>query len=461
MNTTMRLVFTFLSALGLCLWAEVALANGGGYAFGVTFTGSLAPFQASGTEHVRILEEQLGIDLRRTDASVVVRYTMKNLANQPARVRFGFPVEATTRGEEEEVAEVQPGNSEQRRKNLLDAIQQLKGYVVTADGAPVKSEFMIEPFATGRIKPFPGSRSLKDIAGWMVSEVTFPAAAPLSLEIRYAADYQGEFSYVSDDERQSPLSFVYRLSTGAVWNGPIAKGTITVRADGIPAEEVEIAAPRERFRRDGDGWVWTFRDLKPTLADDITIRAIPGFFVNGIYGPSESDQGFGSYLERGGKWGGGHQRFNARASSTLGPTKDHDFGAHHLAERNPEIPWSEGAAGHGIGEWVELEPTKPAPLLALFISPGFQSYKKRERFEQNGRPARVEIRLNGEHRFRATLGDKRGAQLIPILGYTKPVSKLRITILEVFPGTRFADTCISRVALYELLQEKPEIHHAR
>ncbi len=455
----MRRVLALLSALGLWMWAEVALANGGGYAFGVTFTGSVAPFQASGTERVRVLEEKLDIGLRRTDASVVVRYTMKNVANEPVRVRFGFPVEATTRSEEEEDAEVEPGNPEQRRKNLLGAIQQLKGYAVTVDGAPVKSEFMIEPFATGKIKPFRGSRALKDIAGWMVSEVTFPAAAPLSLEIRYAADHQGELSYVSDDVRQSALSFVYRLSTGAVWNGPIARGTVTVRADGIPADEVEIVAPRKRFRRDGDRWVWAFRDLKPTLADDITIRAIPGFFENGIY--RESDQGFTSYLERGGKWGGGHQRFGAKASSTLAPAKDHDFGAHHLAERNPEFPWSEGAAGHGIGEWVELEPTKPAPLLALDISPGFQSYKKTERFEQNGRPSRVEILLNGEHRFTATLGDRRGAQLIPILGYTKPVSKLRITVLEVFPGTRFADTCISRVGLYDLLHEKPEIHHAR
>jgi hypothetical protein len=73
----------------------------------------------------------------------------------------------------------------------------------------------------------------------------------------------------------------------------------------------------------------------------------------------------------------------------------------------------------------------------------------------------VEIVLNGEHRFMATLGDKPKAQLIPILGYAKPVSKLRITILEVFPGSRFTDTCISRVVLYDRLKEKPEIHHAR
>src|SRR5438105_7356714 len=35
---------------------------------------------------------------------------------------------------------------------------------------------------------------------------------------------------------------------------------------GIP--DLEIVAPRGRFRRDGDRWVWSFRDLEPTLADD-------------------------------------------------------------------------------------------------------------------------------------------------------------------------------------------------
>ncbi|MBI5548890.1 MAG: hypothetical protein HY901_33835, partial [Deltaproteobacteria bacterium] len=71
-----------------------AFANGGGYSFGVRFTGSLAPFQATGVDQVRIVEEKLDIVLRRTEAAVEVRYLMKNFAEQPVSVRFGFPVEA-------------------------------------------------------------------------------------------------------------------------------------------------------------------------------------------------------------------------------------------------------------------------------------------------------------------------------------------------------------------------------
>ncbi len=445
------------------LWAGSALANGGGYSFGVSFTGSLAPFQAVGTEKVRILEEKLDIVLHRAEAAVVVRYAMQNLTSEPVTVRFGFPVEATALadGEETGFEDLDSLTPAQRRQRLVQGIQQLKGYSVALDGAPVKSVFEVEPFATGRITPFPGSGALKKIAGWMVSEVTFPTSASLNIEIRYSADYMGDVMYVSDDTRKSPLSFVYRLSTGAVWNGSIGRGTVTVTADGTPADEVEIIAPRESFKRDGGRWTWTFQDLEPTLADDISIKAAPGYFRQGFVYEALMEKGVRSYLERMGAWGEGHQRFKARASSTLAPAKDHDFRARHLAEAEPVAPWCDGVPGLGIGEWVELTPTRPSRLLALEITPGFWSQKKKALFEVNARPARVEVLLNGEHRFTAELADKPYSQLIPVIGYDKPVTGLKITILEVRRGTKYDDTCISGVVLYDRLAAKPAVQPAR
>ncbi len=453
----MRSILSSVAGLVILVWASAAHANGGGYEFGVTFTGSVAPFQAHGTKNVQILEEKLDVDLRRTDAVVVVRYMMKNVADAPVSVRFGFPVEAVKEGGDWEQEGAEPPSG---LEALRQAMQQLKGYTVTANGAPVKAELTLEPFATGQVKPFPGSEALKGIAGWMVSELTFPVGEPIALEIHYAVDHRGEDSWVSDDMHASPRTFRYRLSTGAVWKGAIAKGTITLGADGIPVDEVEIAAPRERFKRDGDRWAWSFENLAPTLADDITVRAVPGYFSKGIYGQSVSDEPDRGYLERGGKYGAGHQRFKAKASSTLPPSKVRIYGAEHLAENGWEGTWAEGVPGDGVGEWVELQPKKPRPLIALDIWPGFQSSKP-ELFDANGRPSRVEILLNDEHRFVATLGDRLGSQLVPILGYPKPVSKLRITILEVFPGKKYADTCITKVWLYDLLTKKPDMHPAR
>ncbi len=452
-----------------CSWAAQARANGGGYAFGVQFTGSVAPFQASGTEHVRILEEKLEVDLRRTAAVVTVRYTMRNLAPEPVRVRFGFPVETTNQddfgGDDE-----RPGESlnDARHKDLLASIKLLEGYTVTADGKSVKAEFQVEPFAAGKVKPFSGSEVLKGIAGWMVSELTYPTGKPVTLEIRYSAPYAREGHTATDDDYVDGSFFSYRLSTGAVWNGTIEKGTVTVRADGIAPEEVRVE--HGHLRQDGrDRWVREFANLKPTLDDDLYVRAIPGYYVPGMY--EQRDQRYRRYIQRGGRdpsrdqqsWGGAHTRYKATASSTLAPIKGHHFGPENLAnEAAPsaarQVPWAEGVPGPGIGEWVELVPKKPSPLLALGIYSGFQSGPL---FQKNGRPSRVAIELNGEHRFTATLGDVLQEQLVPIVGYAKPVSRIRITIRDVYPGTQYDDTCINGIVLYDLLPQRPDISVAR
>lgn len=461
---------TFLPFVAALLWAPTALANGGGYAFGVQFTGSVAPFQASGTEHVRILEEKLEVALRRTAAVVTVRYSMRNLSPEPAHVRFGFPVETTSQGEFYDEEEQQPGQAlnDARRKDLLASIRMLEGYTVTADGKPVKAEFQVEPFAAGKVKPFTGSEVLKGIVGWMVSEVTYPTGKSLTLALRYSAPYAREGHTASDDDYLDGSFFKYRLSTGAVWNGPIEKGTIVVRADGIAPEEVLVE--RGHLVPGGrDVWVREFANLKPTLDDDIYIRAIPGYYVPGMYNPRQ-DQRYRRYIQRGGRdarrdeegWGGAHTRYKATASSTLAPIQGHRFGPENLAKEPNGVsiryPWSEGVPGPGIGEWIELVPKKPSPLLALGIYSGFQSGVL---FQKNGRPSRVEIELNGEHRFTATLGDVVDEQLVPIVGYAKPVSRIRITIREVYPGTRYDDTCINRVVLYDRLAKRPDISVAR
>lgn len=464
----LRTVFA-AAAVAAGLWAAQARANGGGYTYGVEFTGSIAPFQPSGTEHVRIEEEQLEIVLRRTYAAVTVRYTMRNVTAAPAKVRFGFPVEAT------QLLDLEGGD---RATDLRRAIQQLRGYDVTAGGAPVAARFEVEPFAAGKVKRFPGSKALAGIAGWMISEVTFPAGVPTALEIRYAADYTGSEGGTSDDTRVSPGRFLYRLSTGAVWNGKIEKGTVTVRADGIAAEEVKVT--RGGLARDGDGWVRSLAGLEPTLADDLEIEAVPGYFSRYLPEESRPPSGYQAWLqlggvpgEKGGRWGGKHQRFRATASSTLAPAKRHDFGPQRLAAEFSQVPWAEGAAGNGTGEWVELTLDDPHPLLALSIHPGYPDGKL---YAQNARPSRVEILLNGEHRIVSTLGEvswlpgeraesngwaPRPEQLVPIRGYDQPVKTVRITILEVFPGTKYEDACIAKVALFDLLPARPELGPSR
>ena len=47
------------------------------------------------------------------------------------------------------------------------------------------------------------------------------------------------------------------------------------------------------------------------------------------------------------------------------------------------------------------------------------------------------------------------------MGYDQPVKKLRLTVKEVYPGSRYEDMCISDVALAVKLDKAPKIQPAR
>lgn len=124
-------------------------------------------------------------------------------------------------------------------------------------------------------------------------------------------------------------------------------------------------------------------------------------------------------------------------------------------------PWAEGVEGDGIGENIAITVHKPLPLDAIMIMPGYRS-EDVTLWTKNNRVAELEITLNGEQTFTVAIPDERFHELypIPIRGYTKPVSTLKLVIKKVHPGTTH-DTCINRVALRATLSQKPKIQGAR
>lgn len=437
-------------ALTACVWA-----NGGGYRYGINFTGGVAPFEPSGTEHIQILDEKLSIELGSSEAQVEVRYRMKNLAHENVKVRFGFPVEVTQDpfGGIEDASKVSEAERESRSR------AQCKDYQVFANGQVVKEEFQPEPFATGSVKPFPGSEVLTGIHGWHVSQLTFKADQESEVVIRYRSCYENSNSWVSEDADQSPLKFRYRLSTGGVWAGPIAHGQVRVSCKGIDASEVMIKMPAGRFKREKEDWVWVFDGLEPTLADDLTIEAVPGY---AMAGRSTGDGKYTHYLERRGVWSRVHGDYSVKASSTLPPAGDLKYDASNVNDDERENAWSEGVAGDGIGEWLEITPKKAAALSALLMTPGYaKGVGSDSLYQVNNRPSKVAIELNGEYRIEREIPDKAESWLISFHGYSKPVAKIKVTILGVHKGSRYQDTCIHSIELAERLSKKPKLEGVR
>lgn len=456
----MKTVFWMGAVLGVL--AGSVWGNGGGYHYGVRFTGTVKPFEPSGVEKVAILEEKLEIELGRSEAVVKVRYRMKNMEDQGVTARFGFPVEVAD--ETRFMIDREPGTG----LSAGEALKMVEGscgrYRIAADGTVLGATFLAEEASAVEEVDFPFVEQLRGIGGWMRSELRFKGGEERTVEISYVSKYEVAGGSVSEDWAQGAAKFKYRLSTGAVWHGPIRRGVVTVTARGVDPDEVEIFKPVGKFQRNGSTWTWSFKDLEPSLAEDLEIHASPAqSFVSGGYANRKEDPwGVVGYLEQRGVWSKAHRHYEATASSTLPPGDKLSYGAANVrgfSYGDDYRAWSEGAKGDGLGEWLELKTHRAMPLFGIRIQPGYG--KSEHLFEANNRPKRVEVELNGEHRFEAILDDRDESQMVRVKGYAKPVERVRITIREVYRGARYRDTCVSDVILYARLRKKPEIQGAR
>ena len=418
-------------AIGFTVLTQPAFANGGGYfRGGVEHAGDVTGFEPKETERIRILDEKLTVALGPKSADVEVRYQMRNETDKKVKVRFGFPVEESF------------DNDLMGAATKTDKLRYCQNYAISAAGKPVTAKWQGEEKA-GDDKRFKG------IAGWLVSEITFAAGEEKPVLIRFQSGYPSENWSVSASTSASPAVFRYRLSTAACWAGTIGTGRITLKPAGIDPKELKILKPVNRFKKDGENWVWNFENLEPTMADDFEIEASPK--VHGRHGPAAT-----RYIERGSQWLMSHTNYEVRASSVLAPADGKTYDAGKIKSGGP---WSEGIAGPGIGEWLELKPIAPKPLAAIEISPGL--VKNDELFRANSRPKKILIDLNDEHQFSANVPDSREDCRIPVIGYTKAVKKIRLTFQEVWPGSKFEDLCVSGVNLEVRLDKKPKLEPVR
>lgn len=417
-------------------------ANGGGFfRGGVESAGDVAGFEPKHVDAVRILDEALTVHLGPSDAEVEVRYLMKNMTDRKVKVRFGFPVE-----ESADADAIMPKASAPDPKRL----NYCRDYRITAAGAPLKAAWQ------GEVNDR-NDRRFRGIAGWMISEATFAPNEEKPFLIRFRSIYPNEEWSVSENGTRSAGLFRYRLSTAACWNGGITRGRITLKPRGIDPGWIKVIKPVNRFKKEGNDWVWNFQDLEPTLDDDFEVEARP---AQASY-PEHSDVTdgtFSEYIERRNRWTMAHSNYQVKASSTLPPDGDITYTPEHL--RSPwEGMWSEGAKGPGTGEWLELTPKVPKPLSAISIKPG--CFKSDALFHANARPKKLRIQLNDEKTLTVDIPDLMEEIEIPVTGFTKPVKRILITFDEVWPGNRFEDLCVTSIRLHVRLDKKPNIRPAR
>jgi hypothetical protein len=439
----------------LLIGVPTAWGNGGGYiSGGLRSTGGIVGFEPLATEHVRILDETLVIRAGKDRAKVEVRYRMRNMTGKKVKVRFGFPIEESA---DDDPYQPPGGTAQASQTNP----QYCKDYAITARGKALRVAWQAE-------KNPGGDSRFNGLSGWNVSEITFAKGEEVPVTIRFESVYPGSHHFVSDTSSSSAGIFRYRLSTAACWHGTIAEGRVIIEPDGIEAGDIRVVKPVNRFKKDGARWIWNFMDLEPTLDDDLEIECQPEVNVFG-HQPLVKDRHdvpehlMAAYIHRGGRWSMMHSNYTVKASSTLAPDGEIRYDAANVRETWEPKVWSEGAAGSGVGEWLELVPAAAKPLIDIRIEPGYQKKTDsgRDLFRANARPRKVRVELNGEHRFDAEIPDREEEVVIPVRGYGKPVRRVRLTFTEVYPGEFHEDLCVTSVRLNALLDREPKFQPQR
>jgi hypothetical protein len=108
-------------------------------------------------------------------------------------------------------------------------------------------------------------------------------------------------------------------------------------------------------------------------------------------------------------------------------------------------PWVEGVPGDGIGEYIELDYTGSYvnEVNGIVFSNGFVSAISPDLYIKNNRVKKILIEGdNGGLRSEYNILDTPNLQTIR---FTINVSKIKITILEIYKGTTWDDTCINMI----------------
>ncbi len=136
------------------------------------------------------------------------------------------------------------------------------------------------------------------------------------------------------------------------------------------------------------------------------------------------------------------------SSSNLPPSKVATYGpgnAEAFNAANNRLAWCEGAKGAGIGEWLELSILNGGAFVkTLTIANGYQ--KSKTAFYSNARVRKIRIEMDSGLRITTVLKDRFGDQVITFSDW-QDITKVRVTILSVYPGEKYQDTCMTSLGL--------------
>lgn len=360
---------------------------------------------------IRLQDERIQIDLYPKSAEVSVEYTFVNEGIQDD-VIMGFP-----------------------------------NWSVPTAFQPVKDFTAFE--GDRRLEVFPAP--LEDGSEWESRwlecfEVSFKKGETKQIRNHFSQKY-------SNDYLSHNFTFTYILSTGAMWHGSIDRVDVEIRFNDMDVPSL-------------DGRVGYFAfDLSRQLHWS-GLRVLPeGFKINEEKKNAsmtfhDIDPNFDIEV----LFSKPLQYFGIEASSVL-QGNDPDYSPVNVSDGDPATAWVEGTAGPGIGEFIRLgidpyekEVSGFYGIKRIGIINGYA--RDKELYFANNRVKSIEF----SHTF-SVLGDYHQIRDQPVIGIQPyvfdldesmeyqflefprpvPVSEFTLTILDVYPGSRWDDTCIAEI----------------
>ncbi|MEG2974012.1 MAG: hypothetical protein RR898_11185 [Clostridium sp.] len=142
-----------------------------------------------------------------------------------------------------------------------------------------------------------------------------------------------------------------------------------------------------------------------------------------------------------------------KASSYKKPKIEGDlevYTAKSIIDGDIYTPWIEGKGGYGEGEWIHIKLKESLLIKGMSIYSGFKfkGNNSSEKYREYSRPKTIRIAYsNGTYAVISLKDYPKGDN---VFRFKKPMNTedVFVEILEVYPGSKYKDTCISEIKLF-------------
>ncbi len=145
---------------------------------------------------------------------------------------------------------------------------------------------------------------------------------------------------------------------------------------------------------------------------------------------------------------GEYPMFNYEKASSFLIERDTEYSITNLTNISPETPWVEGVKGWGIGENFIIKTWNDKSDNHILLMNGYISARNPHLYEENGRIKKIEVKgVKSGKKKNFIVKDTPHPQSIDISFLSEP-EDIKITILDVYKGTKYQDTCIHFMILW-------------